>query len=76
MALSFSFQSPLITTMFSVLIGSPFLVPVSREWCLEWDTDVALDTWFISLQYWLEPPFGPAGFTTPGRELMCLSHLP
>lgn len=67
-SLSFAFQSPLIITSFSVLIDSPFLVPVSREGCLEWDTGLALGAWFISLQYWLEPLFGSAGFAASGRE--------
>lgn len=73
---SFAFYSPFIITLFSVLIDSPFLVPVRQEGCLEWDTGLALAAWFVSLQYWLEPLFGSAGFTASGRDFVYLLHLP
>lgn len=75
-ARSYSFQSPLISSLFTVLIASTFLVRASWEGCLGWDTGLALDTWFICLLYWLEPLFGSGGFTVSGREWMYLLHLP
>lgn len=49
--LLYSLQSALINSLFTVLIASLFLVQVSCEGCLGWDTGLALDAWFHSLQY-------------------------
>lgn len=47
-ALSYSFQCLLTIKLFTVVIASPFLVRVTWEGCLGWDTGLALDTWFPS----------------------------